>query len=700
MKNSLFIAWIIVLYSSFAFTQVPISQFLSYNGRYDFTMFGRSNNVKGNTTPNFNCAVDNVSSSTADFTLPVTSTGIKRAILYWSGSGSGDLDVQLSGPNGLNNQALSSEKTYIDNVALITTTHPYFSASYDVTEILQTHGQGSYTLSGLDTDDGPAYCPNTIYSGWVIVVVYEDPTLPLNTVKLYDGFQGISATSINFSLDDVKITNPAGAKLAFVTWEGDNLPNLGSEGMSVNGHQLTNSLNPIGELFNSTNSFTNSSQNYNMDMDVFDIASFVNAGDTKLNIIAKAGNDVIFFNIFAITFNNELPDATTQANSYTGNCDNPDITLNYTVFNTQANDTLPAGVDVSFYANSPTGVFLGTKKTPSPLFMGDSVIQTIILNIPASLGENFKLYIVVDDGNSIKELEEGNNIYEYPIRMPITYNQVDNQGICDGDTLFWGGQTFTTSISQDFNYTSTFGCDSTVHLNLTVQPKQYTDIDISLCQGESYTLPDSTVVQDAGDYPVTISSQYGCDSVVTTHISILNESNFVELSGNNHVNLGHSIPLTLNNNFIADSIRWTPSDLVDCDSCSFVQASPYNDTWFTAYVYDEFGCLLTDSIQVTVRKKDEIYVPNVFSPDGNGINDFLEIYTDVDVKAILSFQVFDRWGSLVFDAKNIQASERQNIWNGFYKGKPLRPGVFVYQVVIQFIDDRQKVFAGDVTIVK
>lgn len=687
--------------TSIAFGQVPITQFVSYNGRYDFTMFGSTNNIKGNSTStNFNCASDNVSSSSANFTLPVTSTGVKRAILYWSGSGSGDFDVTLSGPNGLNDMFISSEKNYIDNVVILSGSQPYFSASYDVTDILQTYGQGSYTVSNLDADNSSAYCSQTIYSGWVIVVIYDDPTLPLNTVKLYDGFRGVNSTTISFSLDDIKITNPDGAKLAFVAWEGDNLANLGNEGMSVNGYQLTNSINPIGELFNSTNSFTNSTTNYNMDMDVFDISPFVSAGDTQVDIIATAGNDVVFFNIYAITFNNELPDATAKAKNYSGNCDSPDITVNYTVYNDPANDTLLAGVDISFYANSPSGLLLGTQKTPIALFMGDSVNQSITLNIPASLGENFTLYIVSDDGNSVKELEEGNNIFKYPIRMPVTYNQVDNQGICEGDTLFWGGQTFTKPISQNFAYTSTFGCDSTVHLELVVQPIQYTDVDISLCKGELHTLPDSSQTGEAGDYTSTLSTQYGCDSIVTTHITITNESSFIKLSGDKIVNLGHSLPLTLNMNFNADSIQWTPMDLVNCDSCTFVQASPYNDTWFKAYVYDEYGCLLTDSIQVSVYKKDEIFVPNAFSPNGDGINDFLEVYTDVDVQSILSFQVFDRWGSLVFDAKNIQASERQNIWNGFYKGKPLRPDVYVYQVIIQFIDDRQKVFAGDVTIVK
>lgn len=664
-------------------------------------MFGMTNNVKGNSTSaNFNCNTDNVSSSSANFTLPNTSVGIKRAILYWSGSGSGDFDVKLSGPSGLSGMAISSEKNYIDNISVLAGSQPYFSASKDITDVLKTHGQGSYTVSELDSDSGPGYCSQTIYSGWVIVVIYEDPTLPLNTVKVYDGFLGINALTISFSLDDLKITNPNGAKLAFVVWEGDNLPNLGNEGMSVNGNQLTNAYNPVGELYNSTNSFTNSTSNYNMDMDVFDISPYVSAGDTQLDIVATAGNDVIFFNIYAITFNNELPDATVKANSFNGICDNSDITLSYTVFNSPANDTLPSGVDVSFYANSPTGIFLGTQKTPIDLFMGDSVTQTITLNIPSSLGEYFTLFIVVDDGNSIKELEEENNTFEYPIRMPISYDLVDNQGICDGDTLFWGIQAFTTPISQDFAFISTLGCDSIVHLNLVVQPKQYTDIDISLCQGATHTLPDSSEVDKPGDYPILINSLFGCDSVVTTHITFKNESNFIDISGDDIVDLGHSLPLTLNLNFTPDSIQWVPKDLVDCDSCTFVQASPYNNTWFTTLVYDDFACLLIDSIQVKVRKRDEIFVPNAFSPNGDGFNDVLAVYTDVDVKTILTFQVYDRWGSLVFDKTNIEANERQNVWDGSYKGKFLPPGVYIYQVVIQFIDGRNKVFAGDVTIVK
>ncbi len=697
-----FLVFFFLVGLQWGYSQVPITQNLSFNGRFDFLMFGNTNNKKGNSTAlDFNCTVDNVSASSADFTLPASASGVKKAFLYWSGTGNGDLDVKLSGPNGLNNLPLTSQKTYSHIVSANAGPQPYFSASYDVTQILQDYGQGNYTLSDLDVDRGPAYCSQTLYSGWVIVVVYEDATLPLNTVKLYDGFVGISATTINFSLGGIKITQPNGAKLGFVVWEGDDLPNLGSEGMSVNGHPLMNNINPNGELYNGTNSYTGSTANYNMDMDFFDISPYVSAGDTQLDIKATAGNDIVFFNIYAITFNNELPDATVVINNHTGICESKDITINYTVYNSPANDTLPANVDVSFYANSPSGILLGTQKTSVPLLIGDSIVQSITLTIPSGLGDEFDIIAVVDDGNSIKELEEGNNLFKYKLKMPVSYNLVDNQGICEGDTLFWGNQTFTQSLSEDFRFTSEFGCDSLVHLNLTVQPTQYTDIDVHLCQGTSYFLPDSTEVSEAGDYTVTISSQYGCDSIVITHISIVNEISSTAISAvDNYVELGDSTRLSLSTNFTPDSIRWTPAESISCDTCPHAFVSPLNKTTYKVNVYDEFGCLLKDSIDIRVIKKDEIFVPNAFSPNGDGINDFLEVYTDKDVKSILSFQVFDRWGSLVFDRNGIPANERQNVWDGFYKGKPLTPGVYVYQVLIQFLDNRTKVFAGDVTLIK
>ena len=679
----------------------PITQYLDFNGRYDFLMFGNTNNVKGNSTAlEFNCSTDNKSSSTANFTLPVTASGIKKAILYWSGSGSGDWDVNFSGPNGLNNMALTAEHQFGANVTVQNGNQPYFGARYDITDVLRTHGTGSYTLSNLDANRGSAYCTQTLYSGWVVVVVYEDPTLTLNSVKLYDGLIGFAEKTIDFSLGGLSINNPDGAKLAFVVWEGDNLSNLGNEGMRVNNNNLVNSINPLGGLFNSTNSFTGQDENFNMDMDFFDISPFVSAGDTDIDISMTAGNDVIFLNIYAITFNNELPDATVKINSHTGMCDEEDITFTYTVYNNPANDTLPGSIDIAFYANSPNGVLLGSQKTPSELIIGDSIIQTITLVVPASLGTNFKIYAVAEAGNSVIELFEDNNVFEYDYAAPVSYSLTDIQGICEGDTLFWGGYAYTEPVDQEYYFSTQFGCDSTVHLILEVQENVSTDIEYEMCLGYFYVMPLGDTIYDSGLYSDILTSQYGCDSTVNVTLSLLNPNSFVSISGDTIVKLGYTLPLFLTANFTPDSIQWTPDMSVECDSCMEVQVTPYNQTTYTVWIYDDLGCLLKDSIEINVIKNDAIYIPNAFSPNGDGINDFLFIQTDKDVKDIVSFQIFDRWGSLVYDGNVSGAVDRHFYWNGIYKDKLLDTGVYVYQAKVRFFDDRIKLFSGDVTLIR
>lgn len=695
MNLKTFLLCLLVFISVDTIGQVPMSEYLTFNGHYDFTMFGQSNNIKGNSTSdNFTCNSDNKSTSSADFNLPSTATGIRRAILYWSGSGTGDLNVDFTGPSGAAHN-LDSEKTYSDLANILSGPQPYFCASYDVTDIILAEGNGTYTINHLDVDRGPKYCPQTLYSGWVVVVIFEDPTLPLNTTKLYDGFRGISSDEIDFNLDDIRINTPIGAKLGFVVWEGDNLPSLGFEGMQVNGNDLSNAQNPPGELFNSTNSFAGTN-NYNMDMDYFDISAYVNAGDSQIQIKAVAGNDVIFFNIYAITVNNELPDATVQIKDHVAICDDPNITINYTVYNAPANDTLPANIDISFYVNSADGILLGTQKTPVELDLGDSINQSITLLVPPSVGTNFTIVAVAEDGQTVIELNEDNNLFSYDITVPISYEITDDQVICDGDTLFWGVDTFTTAFSKDFPLTTNLGCDSLIHLNVIVNYPTDTTIFVDLCRGDFYLLPSLDTVTSSGTYITDLSTIHGCDSTVIVELDILNKDDqMVVICDQEQVDLGYPITLQVSSNYTMDSIRWLSAFPVDCDSCEQTTSIPTETTYYIAFVFDEDGCMLTDSVKVRVFKHQEVYIPNAFSPNGDGPNELFQIFSDKDVQSINQFQVFDRWGSMVYDAAS---SSTPNQWNGDYNGRPANPGVYVYQILVEFIDGQTKYFSGDVTL--
>ena len=109
-------------------------------------------------------------------------------------------------------------------------------------------------------------------------------------------------------------------------------------------------------------------------------------------------------------------------------------------------------------------------------------------------------------------------------------------------------------------------------------------------------------------------------------------------------------------------------------------------------VYPDTDCFVIDV-------HTQIYIPNVFSPDGDGINDFfaLSFGSDLQVTAMTG-SIFDRWGNLVYGSDAIPFE-----WNGFFADEAMMPGVYAYLIRCTYLEgsvEKERVFAGDVTIVR
>jgi gliding motility-associated-like protein len=100
-----------------------------------------------------------------------------------------------------------------------------------------------------------------------------------------------------------------------------------------------------------------------------------------------------------------------------------------------------------------------------------------------------------------------------------------------------------------------------------------------------------------------------------------------------------------------------------------------------------------------IEVNNAIHLPNVFSPNGDGINDVFSVSYGPDlVVTAMQGSVFDRWGNLVFSSADIPFA-----WDGFFAGEILMPGVFVYTLSVKYLDDGKEkdlVFSGDVTLVR
>ncbi len=144
---------------------------------------------------------------------------------------------------------------------------------------------------------------------------------------------------------------------------------------------------------------------------------------------------------------------------------------------------------------------------------------------------------------------------------------------------------------------------------------------------------------------------------------------------------------------------YEPTDPNFNQSCADCEGSPDG----TAVVDDCGECLETNdpNFNQSCNDKNQVYIPNAFSPNDDGLNDRFQVFkkqaTDAKVNRYL---IFNRWGELIFESKRFEFNSNINWWNGEYKGQRVSTGVYVYVIEIEFQNDEIRKYRGGVTIVK
>ncbi len=151
--------------------------------------------------------------------------------------------------------------------------------------------------------------------------------------------------------------------------------------------------------------------------------------------------------------------------------------------------------------------------------------------------------------------------------------------------------------------------------------------------------------------------------------------------------------------------EWTssPGYQVTCDSCFVLDSiMPFDNVEFYIDLVEiEKGCTGKGKAVVRVREEDFIYIPNAFSPNNDGQNDFFTVYGQENVIAeIESFSIFDRWGNMVFLNENFLPNQNEEGWDGFVQGDKAPPAVYIYKAEIKYINGKTKIFHGDLTLLR
>ncbi len=327
-----------------------------------------------------------------------------------------------------------------------------------------------------------------------------------------------------------------------------------------------------------------------------------------------------------------------------------------------------SGIGSNIFSLSGVDLLLDTTRITLRVAVGENVApglygsQAVMSAFPIALGET----VVSDDpftpsplDATMVEVISGENIDLEPVLQPS----------CAGD-----GLTLSYGLS-DASYTWSTG-DTTTAIFVT----------------------------EPGQYAVTIST--GC-ALYTDEVEVpaIPGPLMIDLGEDLEVDLGQTItlrektlPATANYDY-----RWTvdgEAGTLSCTSCPAPEVRPLVSTTYYLTVTDENGCAATDSMRVVVIPREKVFIPNAFSPDGDGNNDIFYLQGPAGSARVLYFRVFDRWGNLLVERRDGMLGDEGHGWDGRARGHPSPNGVYIWSAALEFPDGRQKSYSGSVMLLK
>jgi len=401
-------------------------------------------------------------------------------------------------------------------------------------------------------------------------------------------------------------------------------------------------------------------------------------------------------------------------------------TANFTI------DTLPKGkssfsIDVVIPCNYNSSTYTNQatlSNLPAPL--KDSIWSdnpnTLAINDPTTFTlTDAPLVVNTSSNNIVCDRTTGSiEVNATGGAQPLSYLWDNGQGSSLVTGLAIG--TYTLTITGATGCTSTISADiieENIILNTSITPQNIQ------CNGESNGLVD--INNTLGGYPPYIYSLDGISYSDTSQFLDLAEGNYmlytkdsfgclgqeaftltqplfrldIEAPNDTSLLLGDKIIGDIQQNTLTPVVyQWTPSTGLSCDDCKSPMIQALETTTYSIMGMDIQGCFDSTSFTIEVNDAVRVFVPNAFSPNNDGNNDILILYSPGDVQEVKAFRVFDRWGEMVFEQQNFPPNYPAYGWDGKFQGQLMNTNVFVYTAEVLLIDGRTEIVTGDVTLIR
>ncbi|MEO1262253.1 MAG: gliding motility-associated C-terminal domain-containing protein [Bacteroidota bacterium] len=219
--------------------------------------------------------------------------------------------------------------------------------------------------------------------------------------------------------------------------------------------------------------------------------------------------------------------------------------------------------------------------------------------------------------------------------------------------------------------------------------------------GSDFSTVSSLNQLSGGIFEVVVIDDLGCTIAET--VEVYEPEDFdINAGPDQEIELGETTEIEAIINPLTNQLyAWSPPDFLECTECLTSPLCPTETILYLLTVADPIsGCTLQDSILITVNKTRRIYIPNAFSPNGDGVNDFFMVFSGIGVEQVQEFKVFDRWGELVFENFNFSPNDFKEGWDGSFKGDRMDPAVFAYYAKVLFKDGVSLLYEGDIHLIR
>lgn len=226
----------------------------------------------------------------------------------------------------------------------------------------------------------------------------------------------------------------------------------------------------------------------------------------------------------------------------------------------------------------------------------------------------------------------------------------------------------------------------------------------SINGGQTYVQDNFFLDLPAGQYESVVEDSNGCSYSESINVVQPDSVQVVILEPEVEINYGDSILVQVQSNYNTEeltTISWDNTGSLNCSDCLEPIAQPTETSLFRLVVATENGCRDEALLRILVRRDFPVYIPNVFSPNGEGDNDVFYIFAkEGSVNVIHNFAIYDRWGDEIFYVQNALPNDPRFGWDGKYRGQVPNSAVFVYFAEIEMADGRIEIFKGDVVLMR